>query len=63
MKQVTLIRWAERFDPVPHENTLRNWAREGKIYPSPIKIGRSYYVKENAIHVEEIANGTTISLN
>lgn len=53
---ISLDKWAQRFDPKPHPNTLRNWTRDGKIFPPPIKIGRSYYVKENARHINEVLN-------
>jgi hypothetical protein len=51
-KQITLHAWASaRFDPVPHEKTLRRWARDLKIYPYPEKVGRSYLVIEDAIYI------------
>ena len=40
---IALQKWAERFDPKPHPNTLRNWTREGRIYPAPVKIGRGAF--------------------
>jgi hypothetical protein len=36
----------------PGLNTLRRWAREGKIQPSPKKHGRTYFVQANAEYVE-----------
>jgi predicted site-specific integrase-resolvase len=48
--RIKLEAWAARnFDPAPHIDTLRLWARTGKLYPPPIKAGRSYYVDENAV--------------
>lgn len=46
--------WAERnFTPPPHRNTLLAWAKEGKIYPLPTRIGTAYYVDENAKYVDD----------
>lgn len=57
MKMITLKKWAERLDPAPHPNTLRNWTRQGNIIPAPIKIGRSYFVVANARHISEVVYG------
>jgi Excisionase-like protein len=38
-------RWGEK---APSIFTLRSWARNGKIYPYPEKIGRAYFVKPDA---------------
>lgn len=45
---VTLEIWAERLNPPPTINTLRAWARSGKFSPPAQKIGRTYYVDEDA---------------
>lgn len=47
---ITLKQWdSERCPNNPHHpNTLRNWTKEGKIQPEPIKIGRRYLVKRKA---------------
>lgn len=51
MAKITLTAWAARqFDPAPCENTLRIWARNGRIIPAPMKIGRTYYVEPTAQH-------------
>ena len=48
--KVSLEKWAERnFDPAPHISTLRAWVRQAKIYPPAQKVGRTYYVDENAV--------------
>ena len=53
--KITLSKWAARnYDPPPHISTLRAWARDGKLYPPAQKIGKAYYVDENAVHVSEI---------
>ena len=62
-KMISLKKWAERLDPSPHPNTLLNWRREGKIIPCPIKLGRSYYVSEHAIHIQEYLNGPTVKIS
>ena len=43
---VSLPTWAEMvYGPdAPHINTIRNWARDGKLYPPAEKHGRDYYV-------------------
>lgn len=48
-KKITLRAWAEqRFDPPPSIHTLRKWARDCWIFPLPEKIGRTYYVEQDA---------------
>lgn len=59
---ISLSKWAERLDPKPHPNTLRNWTRDGKIIPAPVKIGRAYYVAEHARHINEVLHGPTTSI-
>lgn len=53
MKLVTLAKWSSlNFDPPPSLNTVRKWARDGRIEPPPpIKHGRSYYVDPDARYV------------
>jgi hypothetical protein len=53
MSKVTLDEWAvAEFKTPPSPNTLRKWAREGRIWPLPVKHGRNYYVESNA-HYQE----------
>lgn len=53
--KVTLTTWAARhFEQPPVENTLRIWARQGRIVPTPVKIGRTYYVEPTAQHITEV---------
>ncbi len=48
--KISLEKWGARnYDPPPHIDTLRGWARDGKLYPPPQKVGRAYYVDENAV--------------
>jgi hypothetical protein len=61
MRKITLTAWASRnFEQPPVENTLRIWAREGRIVPTPIKIGRTYYVDPGAQHITEAAQSGTL---
>ncbi|MFM0263279.1 excisionase [Paraburkholderia sediminicola] len=47
--KIRLDVWLERnFDPPPAIRTARLWINAGKIYPAPVKVGRSYYVEQNA---------------
>jgi Excisionase-like protein len=49
MKRIPLDQWARaQYDPPPSAWVLRKWAREGEIWPSPERVGRSYYVREDA---------------
>lgn len=53
MPLMTLEEWADdHFRTPPSLNTLRKWAREGRIAPAPIKHGRSYYVESDAQYHE-----------
>ncbi|ETF08375.1 excisionase [Pseudomonas moraviensis] len=68
MSKVTLDEWAAaEFKTPPSPNTLRKWAREGRIAPAPVKHGRSYYVESNAHYQEpdlqpvRIVGGSLIS--
>lgn len=50
---VTLTEWDKKLFAKPHgRNTLRKWAREGKIQPRPILVGREYQVEEDAKYVQ-----------
>lgn len=37
-----------QFDPPPAIRTARLWIKAGKIYPPPVKVGRAYYVEQDA---------------
>lgn len=53
MAKMTLEEWAaDQFKTPPSQNTLRKWAREGRIAPAPVKHGRSYYVEADAHYSE-----------
>lgn len=49
-KLITLEAWAVATygEASPHINTLRRWARDSLIIPTPEKHGRTYYVSPNA---------------
>ncbi|MDE1139902.1 MAG: excisionase [Paraburkholderia tropica] len=47
--KVRLGDWlASQFTPAPAIRTARHWIKQGKIYPPPTKVGRSYYVDQHA---------------
>ena len=49
MKLIPLTAWAaSRYSPAPSMWVLRKWARAGEISPSPERVGKSYYVREDA---------------
>jgi hypothetical protein len=48
--KIRLDEWLKReFDPPPAIRTARLWIKACKIYPPPVKVGRSYYVEQNAV--------------
>ena len=50
--KIPLVAWAQaRYNPPPPMFTLRRWARDGEIQPQPEKVGKSYYVHEDAERV------------
>ncbi|WP_024904164.1 excisionase [Robbsia andropogonis] len=36
----------------PHPNTLRRWANDGKISPPATRVGKNFYVREDARYVD-----------
>lgn len=52
-REIPLEVWAgEKFgEHAPSIGTLRRWARDGKIYPAPRKIGRDWMVSPRADYV------------
>lgn len=60
--KISLEKWAEKnFDPAPAVKTVRTWARDGKIYPTPVKVGRAYYVEDTAIFQGAVARPSLAS--
>jgi hypothetical protein len=53
-KLITLEQWAADTygDSAPAMPTIRRWARESRIYPAPIKTGRSYFVRPDAEYID-----------
>lgn len=50
--KIPLTEWAaRRYNPPPPLFTLRRWARDGEIQPAPEKVGKAYYVAEQAERV------------
>jgi predicted site-specific integrase-resolvase len=59
--KIRLDEWLKRnFDPPPAIRTARLWINAGKIYPPPVKVGRSYYVEQNAVFQDGIARHSLI---
>lgn len=58
-----LERWAvEKYgEDQPSIHTLRRWARDGRIFPAPVKQGRSYYVQPEAEYLDYAAPQTGAS--
>ncbi len=53
-KKITLSAWADRhYDPAPSMWTLRQWVRDGQIYPPAEKVGKSYYVEPEARRITD----------
>jgi len=49
VKHIHLDAWAEtRYSPPPSQWVLRKWCRQGEIYPAPERVGREWYVREDA---------------
>lgn len=60
-KRVKLLDWAARhFDPVPSLWTLRRLVRDGKIEPKPVKVGKCYYVQEDARPIDHSQQQTLL---
>lgn len=60
--KISLEKWAERnFDPPPAIRTARLWIKAGKIYPPPVKVGRAYYVEQNAVFQDGVARPSLAS--
>ncbi len=48
-KSIKIQEWASaRYSPPPSLWVLRRWARDGEIHPMPEKVGKHYYVREDA---------------
>ena len=63
-RNVTLEEWlALHYSKPPSILTARRWCREGRIYPTPEKHGRSYYLRPDARYIDLIRpdrlNGAT----
>ena len=35
----------------PHQNTLRRWVHDGRIYPQPVKVGKEWSVRKDAAYI------------
>jgi hypothetical protein len=60
-KKVLLLEWGKaHFDPPPSLWTLRQMARAGKISPRPVKVGKAYYVEQDAEVVDPSRRQTLV---
>lgn len=51
-KLIPITTWAAaRYDPPPSDWTLRRWARDGELWPPPEKVGKEWYVRQDARRV------------
>ncbi len=62
MKLIPLPVWLEQTfgEHQPTINTARAWCRQGRIKPTPKKIGRTYYLQPNAEHVNNASSNTRL---
>lgn len=53
MKLIRIQAWASsKYEEPPSIFTLRRWARDGRIYPIPKKVGRDWLVTPDARYIE-----------
>lgn len=58
---VLLTEWGQaRFSPPPSLWTLRKMARDRRISPAPVKIGKAYYVEQDATVIDPSARPTLV---
>ena len=50
---ITILEWGQKFSPPPHKNTICRWIHQGLIQPPPAKVGRRWYLAENAEYVKD----------
>lgn len=62
-KKIPLKDWAARhYDPPPTPWVLRRWARDKEIQPPPERVGREWYVREDARRGEVQAEAPRLTL-
>jgi hypothetical protein len=53
-RKIPLADWvSSHYDPAPSPFVYRKWVRDGQIYPPPEKVGKHYYVQEDARRITE----------
>lgn len=58
--KIKLKDWAaRRYDPPPSAFILAKWHRSGELQPAPERVGKEWYIDENA---RRIAAGQRVSL-
>ena len=51
-RKIPLTTWAaHHYSPPPSPWVLRRWCRDGEITPAPERVGREWYVREDARRV------------
>lgn len=59
--KITLAEWAARnYSKPPSHWVLGKWRRLGQIYPTPERVGREWFVEENARRLIEGAPSALI---
>lgn len=50
--KITVEEWAaKQYSKPPNSNVLGKWRRAGQIYPPPERVGRAWFVPEDAVRV------------
>jgi len=54
---IPVSNWAETIfgERKPHQNTLLNWIKNGRIRPVPKKVGREYFCRPDAEYIDPVA--------
>ena len=67
-KSIPVAAWAAaRYDPPPSAWTLRKWCRAGEFWPPAERVGKEWYVREDARRlsvapVDDVAAAAGLSL-
>lgn len=68
LKKIRVSTWAAaHYEPPPSAWLLRKWCRNGELWPPAEKVGKEWYVREDArrlsvAHADEAAAATGLSL-
>ena len=67
-KKIPVATWAaQHYDPPPSAWVLRKWCRQGDIWPPAERVGKEWYVREDARRlsvapVDDVAAAAGLSL-